>query len=275
MNEGRWQKPEYQKKGKVMPLPALKSSEIPAYTQEELDLDVVKPNFYLWLYERTVVVLSFCAMLIYMGWRWSAFVTHPSSYWISAPLILSETCLVIPGACSRPRRRRRRWRCGCCLPINPFTRMLGRRGRPYRELLHDPLTRTRMRTQNPIPPTPNPHRPVHLVLHDLAPNAAPKEASGQHEHPRRGQAHGGRAHPLLHRARGGGLHASALVFVRWASASACLQRPGSYSTRLCLYHRSNTRITRADHPRHAHGRGQHRLPQGQAHRVHLRRRQEP
>lgn len=94
------QQVEDEKKGKVMPVPALKSTEIPAYTQEELDNDVIKPNFYLWLYERTVVVLSFCAMLIYMGWRWSAFVQHPSSYWISAPLIMAETSLVIPGPSS-------------------------------------------------------------------------------------------------------------------------------------------------------------------------------
>lgn len=91
------QQVEDQKKGKVMPVPALKSTEVPAYTQEELDNDVVKPNFYLWLYERTVVVLSFVAMLVYMGWRWSAFVQKPSSYWISAPLIFAETSLVIPG----------------------------------------------------------------------------------------------------------------------------------------------------------------------------------
>lgn len=91
------QQVEDQKKGKVMPVPQLKSMEIPAYTQEELDNDVVKPNFYLWCYERAVVCLSFCAMLIYMGWRWSAFINKPSSYWISAPLILAETSLVIPG----------------------------------------------------------------------------------------------------------------------------------------------------------------------------------
>jgi hypothetical protein len=96
------QQAEDQKKGKVMPVPQLKSQEVPAYTQEELDNDVVKPNFYIWLYERTVVCLSFTAMLIYMGWRWSAFVKHPSSYWISAPLILAETSLVIPGPWHRP-----------------------------------------------------------------------------------------------------------------------------------------------------------------------------
>ena len=85
------------KHAKVMPVPQLKSTEIPAYTQEELDNDIVKTPTMLWLYERTVVFLSFTAMIIYMGWRWSAFVTHPSSYWISAPLILAETSLVIPG----------------------------------------------------------------------------------------------------------------------------------------------------------------------------------
>lgn len=86
-----------QQQGKVMPIPQLKSALIPAYTQEELDLDIVTPNKYLFYYERSVVCLSFLAMSIYMGWRWSAFVTHPSSYWISAPLILAETSLVIPG----------------------------------------------------------------------------------------------------------------------------------------------------------------------------------
>lgn len=84
-------------KPKVMPVPQLKSTEIPAYTQEELDNDLVKIPTLLWVYERTVVFLSFTAMIIYMGWRWSAFVTHPSSYWISAPLIVAETSLVIPG----------------------------------------------------------------------------------------------------------------------------------------------------------------------------------
>jgi hypothetical protein len=88
-----------QQQGKVMPIPQLKSALIPAYTQEELDLDIVTPNKYLFYYERSVVCLSFLAMSIYMGWRWSAFVTHPSSYWISAPLILAETSLVIPGMC--------------------------------------------------------------------------------------------------------------------------------------------------------------------------------
>jgi len=92
------QQVEDQRAGKVMPVPQLKSMEIPAYTQEELDNDIVKPNFYLWVYERSVVVLSFVAMAIYMFWRWKAFVTKPSSYWISAPLILAETSLVIPGA---------------------------------------------------------------------------------------------------------------------------------------------------------------------------------
>lgn len=86
-----------------MPVPQLKSSLIPVYTQEELDADVIAPNKLLLYYERGVVVLSFAAMIIYMGWRWSSFVTHRSSYWISAPLIISETSLVIPGKVLCPR----------------------------------------------------------------------------------------------------------------------------------------------------------------------------
>jgi len=85
--------------GKVMPIPQLKSSLIPAYTQKELDQDIVAPNKYLLFYERSVVIVSFAAMSIYMAWRWKTFVTHPSSYWISAPLIAAETSLVIPGEC--------------------------------------------------------------------------------------------------------------------------------------------------------------------------------
>ena len=82
---------------KVQPAPSLKSTAIPKYTQEELDADVCKPNFWLFLYERFVCLLAFTAMCVYLSWRWHAFVTLPSTYWISIPLVVSETLLVLPG----------------------------------------------------------------------------------------------------------------------------------------------------------------------------------
>lgn len=71
--------------------------DTPTYTQEELDNDLIKRSLWLMVYERTVCLMAFCTMVGYLVWRWRSFVTKPSSYWISAPLILSETALIIPG----------------------------------------------------------------------------------------------------------------------------------------------------------------------------------
>lgn len=225
------QQAEDQKKGKVMPVPQLKSMEIPAYTQEELDNDVVKPNFYLWLYERTVVVLSFCAMLIYMGWRWSAFVQHPSSYWISAPLILSETCLVIPGK----------------LLIDRFPTCL--------------LFSIHRSVDSPPPPQLSQTTGLfisyfmiwHRMLRPRKRLAAMNIADA--DKPTVDVLIPCYTEPLE-------------VRFNWFESGPWV---GSFhpTGRLITIHPST------GHPRHARGRGQHGLPQGQAHGVHLRRRQEP
>lgn len=85
------------KNSKTMPVPTLPYSEIPKYTQEELDSDVCHPDFWTYYYERAIVFASFVSMIVYMVWRWRCFLTRPSTLWISLPLILSETTLVFPG----------------------------------------------------------------------------------------------------------------------------------------------------------------------------------
>lgn len=70
---------------------------VPVYTQEELDRDLVNPNMWLMIYERSVVVLGAIAMAIYLYWRVQNFLTKPSDYYISIPLLLSETALILPG----------------------------------------------------------------------------------------------------------------------------------------------------------------------------------
>lgn len=70
---------------------------VQVYTQEELDRDLVNPNMWLMVYERSVVVLGAIAMAIYLYWRTNNFLTKPSDYYISIPLFLSEVLLILPG----------------------------------------------------------------------------------------------------------------------------------------------------------------------------------
>jgi hypothetical protein len=89
--------PEKPTKKGYQPPPSNEWKEIPQYTQEELDLDVVAPNKLQQYYERTICLLAFAAMTVYLVWRWRRFVSVPSTYWISLPLVVSETALILPG----------------------------------------------------------------------------------------------------------------------------------------------------------------------------------
>lgn len=81
---------------KTQPVPTADYTGV-TYTQEELDADLCKAKMGTLLYERGVVVLAFAAMCVYLAWRWTLFLSSPSTYWVSIPLIVSETCLVVPG----------------------------------------------------------------------------------------------------------------------------------------------------------------------------------
>jgi len=50
------------------------------------------------IHDRTWVVLTECAQIFYLLWRWHRFFKYPSSYWISVPMIVSETLIMVGGS---------------------------------------------------------------------------------------------------------------------------------------------------------------------------------
>jgi len=78
-------------------LPRNVPKELPTYTQEELDTDVVKVSPWLFYYERAICMCAVIAMCVYLQWRMRVFISAPSTYWVSIPLIISEFLLIIPG----------------------------------------------------------------------------------------------------------------------------------------------------------------------------------
>ena len=67
------------------------------YTKEEIENDIVKPKWGVWLYDRVLVFVAILAMVRYVIWRWRLFFTKDSDWIVSCPLIISETTLIFLG----------------------------------------------------------------------------------------------------------------------------------------------------------------------------------
>jgi len=67
------------------------------YTQEELDRDILNRPVGKQMYEKVIVSLAFIFMISYMVARWYYMFTLESTYYVSIPLLIVETSLVVPG----------------------------------------------------------------------------------------------------------------------------------------------------------------------------------
>lgn len=69
----------------------------PFYTEEEIEKDIVKPKWGVWLYDRVLVLVAVLSMVRYVTWRWRLFLTKESDWIVSLPLIISESTLIFLG----------------------------------------------------------------------------------------------------------------------------------------------------------------------------------